>query len=125
MSKYKLSVGGVFKNEAHSIKEWIDHYLFHGADHFYLINDGSTDNTLSIARMLEKKFSEVRVLDKKNSGNSKSNSPTLDRIDNNKGYVKGNVKVISHRANSLKSSGTILEFTKIIEYIESGLQEKF
>jgi hypothetical protein len=64
-------------------------------------------------------------LDKKNSGNSKSNSPTLDRIDNNKGYVKGNVKVISHRANSLKSSGTILEFTKIIEYIESGLQEKF
>ena len=48
MSKYKLSVGGVFKNEAHSIKEWIDHYLFHGADHFYLINDGSTDNFLEI-----------------------------------------------------------------------------
>ena len=63
-------------------------------------------------------------LDKKNSGNSKANSPTLDRIDNTKGYVKGNIKVISHKANSLKSSGTIPEFLKIIEYINSGLQEK-
>ena len=41
---YKLSVGAIFKNEAHEIREWIRHYLYHGADHFYLIDDGSTDN---------------------------------------------------------------------------------
>ena len=43
---YKLSVGALFKNESHSIKEWIKHYLYHGVEHFYLIDDGSTDNYL-------------------------------------------------------------------------------
>ena len=43
---YKLSVGALFKNEAHSIKEWIEHYLNHGVEHFYLINDNSNDNYL-------------------------------------------------------------------------------
>ncbi len=45
---YTLSVGAVFKNEAHIMDEWIQHYLFHGVDHFYLINDGSTDDFLPI-----------------------------------------------------------------------------
>ena len=45
---YNLSVGAVFKNESDSMKEWIDHYLFHGVDHFYLINDKSDDNFIEI-----------------------------------------------------------------------------
>jgi glycosyltransferase involved in cell wall biosynthesis len=48
MSKYNLSVGAIFKNESHSIKEWIMHYLHHGVEHFYLINDNSTDNFMEI-----------------------------------------------------------------------------
>jgi hypothetical protein len=47
-NKYYFSVGAIFKNESHSIKEWIEHYLHHGADHFYLINDNSTDNSLEV-----------------------------------------------------------------------------
>lgn len=43
---------------------------------------------------------------KVSTGNAKPNSPALDRIDNTKGYVKGNVRVISNRANSLKSDAT-------------------
>lgn len=39
----RLSVAAMFKNEGHAIVEWIEHYLYHGADHFYLIDDGSTD----------------------------------------------------------------------------------
>lgn len=34
-----------------------------------------------------------------NKGQSQSNSISLDRIDNEKGYIKGNVAVISKRAN--------------------------
>jgi hypothetical protein len=50
MSKYYLSVGAMFKNESHSIDEWIRHYLHHGVDHFYLINDSSTDNSREIIK---------------------------------------------------------------------------
>ena len=44
MKKYTLSIGALFKNEAHSIQEWLEHYLSRGVEHFYLINDKSTDN---------------------------------------------------------------------------------
>ena len=46
--KYKLSVGALFKNEAHCLKEWIEHYRFHMVSHFYLIDDSSTDNSLEV-----------------------------------------------------------------------------
>lgn len=42
--KYELVVASCFKNEGHILKEWVDHYLYHGVDHIYLINDGSNDN---------------------------------------------------------------------------------
>lgn len=32
--------------------------------------------------------------------------PSIDRIDSTKGYVKGNVMIISHRANMLKNNAT-------------------
>jgi hypothetical protein len=37
------------------------------------------------------------------------NSPSLDRIDNSQGYVRGNVAVISLKANKIKSDLSILE----------------
>lgn len=44
-----------------------------------------------------------------------NNSPSLDRIDNNRGYVPGNVRVISNRANMLKCDATIEELEKVLE----------
>lgn len=51
------------------------------------------------------------------------NTPALDRVDNSKGYVKGNVQIISHRANRMKSNGTAEEFTRMVEYIRNNCGE--
>ena len=41
---YKLVVVAIFKNEAVAIKEWLHHYIRQGVEHFYMIDNGSTDN---------------------------------------------------------------------------------
>jgi hypothetical protein len=46
--QYYLSICAIFKNESHILDEWINHYIKEGVDHFYLINNGSTDNYVSI-----------------------------------------------------------------------------
>jgi hypothetical protein len=55
----------------------------------------------------------------KGEGKQIDNSPTIDRIDNSKGYTKDNIKVISYRANSLKNNGGIREFELLIKYLEN------
>jgi hypothetical protein len=54
-----------------------------------------------------------------NSGRAggESNSPSLDRIDNTKGYVKGNVIVISQLANCMKSSSSPEELKQFAKWI--------
>lgn len=45
---YYFTIGAIFKNEAHILKEWILHYLSRGVQHIFLINDNSNDNFTSI-----------------------------------------------------------------------------
>ena len=52
-----------------------------------------------------------------------TNSPSLDKIDPTKGYTKGNVRIISARANLLKNDATAHELRLVladIEEIEKG-----
>jgi hypothetical protein len=40
---HQFCICAVFKNEAHILEEWLLHYIYRGIDHFYLVNDNSTD----------------------------------------------------------------------------------
>ena len=43
-----LSILAIMKNEAMNLKIWIDHYISQGVDHFYLIDNGSDDESINI-----------------------------------------------------------------------------
>jgi hypothetical protein len=47
-------------------------------------------------------------------------APSLDRRDNKKGYVPGNVRVISWRANRLKNDATVEELEAVLRYLKMG-----
>jgi FkbM family methyltransferase len=48
IDKYNLAVMAIFKNETMNLRVWLEHYLWQGVEHFYLIDNGSTDNPLEI-----------------------------------------------------------------------------
>lgn len=49
----------------------------------------------------------------------KEDSASFDRINNSLGYIKGNVRIISWRANRIKNDGTAEEHRKIADYIDN------
>ena|ERR1700741_1154856 len=49
-------------------------------------------------------------------GKAIDQSPTLDRIDNSKGYVKGNILVVSWRANRIKGDATTDELITLAKF---------
>jgi hypothetical protein len=52
-------------------------------------------------------------------GLAATHSPTLDRMNNAWGYEAGNIAVISHRANKLKSNATAAELESLAAWMRS------
>jgi len=48
----------------------------------------------------------------------KDNAPSIDRIIPELGYVKGNVVMISNRANRIKSNASLDDMRKIVKFYE-------
>lgn len=55
------------------------------------------------------------------TGKASNSSPSLDRVDNNKGYIKGNVRVISNKANAMKRDHSIETLERCIQYIKGEI----
>lgn len=64
------------------------------------------------------------AIDRSATGASSAASPSLDRIDNTLGYVRGNVAVISMRANQLKRDGTAEEHERVAAWIRTRTREE-
>jgi hypothetical protein len=59
------------------------------------------------------------TLEKKEGGRQPC-TPSLDRVNNKLGYIKGNVRVISWEANQLKSNATLTQLKQMVAYVSSN-----
>lgn len=83
--------------------------------------DKKLEFNLELSDIIVPKFCPILGLELKCSetGLHQNYSPSVDRVDNTEGYIKGNIKIISYRANQIKNTGTAEEHIKIAEYIQN------
>jgi hypothetical protein len=55
------------------------------------------------------------------TGKRTNNTPSVDRIDNSKGYVKGNIAIISWRANRLKNNMSLEVMERLLKYMNNEI----
>lgn len=53
-------------------------------------------------------------------GFAADNSPSVDRIIPAVGYVRGNIRIISHKANTIRSNATLEELKMLVKFLEEG-----
>ena len=65
----------------------------------------------------------LRISDGTNTTGPSEASPTLDRIIPEKGYVKGNVIIISNKANRIKTDASPKEIWRVFKHYNNLLDE--
>ena len=80
---------------------------------------------LTIEDIIIPKYCPILGIKLELGGNKKSHdkSPSIDKIIPELGYIKGNIVVISFRANYLKSNGSLSEFWKITQWLNKHYLE--
>ena len=81
-----------------------------------------TDFNLEVEDIVIPKFCPILGLELKiSSGTHSPESPSLDRVDNSLGYIKGNVRVISFKANRYKSDLSLIQIKSLLDYVEGRI----
>lgn len=55
-----------------------------------------------------------------NSAGFRETSPSIDRINSNKGYTRDNIQIISWKANRLKAYATIEDLEILVAFLKQG-----
>jgi hypothetical protein len=58
-------------------------------------------------------------IERSKTGHSCDNSPSLDCVIPQLGYVPGNIMVISHKANTIKSNATVEDLEKVLQWLRA------
>lgn len=76
--------------------------------------------------IIPKKCPVLGIPIKRNSGKNGpwDYSPTIDRMDNKKGYTKDNICVISWKANKLKNNASLKEMEAVVKYMRKVERNK-
>jgi hypothetical protein len=95
----------VSSNRTHGMSGSKEFELLHAAKH--RSKKKGLDFNLELSDIIiPEKCPYFDIVLKNGSLSNKDNSPSIDRIDSSLGYVKGNIEIISWRANQIKSNGT-------------------
>jgi hypothetical protein len=54
------------------------------------------------------------------TGKRNDGTPSLDRLDNTKGYTKDNIRMISFKANMYKGNMTIADVEALLKYMKGN-----
>jgi hypothetical protein len=92
--------------------------LFYGARH-RAKRDGIEFNITIEDIVIPDRCPLLGVEFKNGAGKPHPNSPSLDKIDPSGGYTRGNVWVISYRANQIKNDATADELLQIAHTLKS------
>lgn len=66
--KYMFSLMGIFKNEENYLKEWLDHHIEQGIDHFYLYSNDPEMTKYDFLKDYNELITLIPWIDKTNNG---------------------------------------------------------
>lgn len=66
----------------------------------------------------------IPILYQKTGGLPSHNSPSIDRINNARGYTKDNIVIVSRRANVLKNDASVEELKKIVIFYDNLINKR-
>jgi len=107
---YNFCICAVFKNEGHALKEWVEHYIREGCDHFYLIDNDSTDQPDRILSEFGDKIS-LRTSSEKHKQSDLYNAFRHDVV-----HEAQWVAVVDLDEFMYSKTGTISEYLRSQEY---------